>query len=136
MFGDRRGSAAAEFGILFPVLLTIMLGVVDVGWDAVEAQTARAASQSGANYAIVKGFDAAGIANAVATSTLLTGVTATPAPTNTTSGCASTAGIGACSGKQAAGTYVTVNARASFTPILHWAGTASSFSAATVVRIN
>jgi Flp pilus assembly protein TadG len=135
MLKDKKGNAAAEFGLLFPILLVAILGVVDLGWDAVEAQSASAAAQAGADYAIVNGFDVAGITSAVTSSSSLGGITASPAPTNTKTGCASGTGIGSCAG-QPAGTYVVVSAKASFAPILSWVGTPPSFASATIVRIN
>lgn len=136
MLRDARGSAAVEFALLFPFLLLTILGLIDLGWETIEAETASAAAQSGTAYVTNRGFDSVGISNAVASSSSLTGIAANPAPSNTYTGCASATGIGTLCGGQTPGTYAVVAAKATFTPILNWVQDTSSYSSTYIVRIH
>jgi hypothetical protein len=126
-----------EFGIVFPIFITLMLGVGQYGMAIFQVMEVGYAAQVGANYALTNGFDTAKIQTAVTSATALSSVTA-PAPTQAC-GCASTTGVTAaicgtpCDGGGTAGTYVTVNASATYSPVLP--GIPSPITAKAVVRI-
>lgn len=134
-----RGNAALELGIVFPIFVTLIVGVSQYGLAIFQIMEAGYAAQVGANYATTNGFNAGAIQTAVTSATALASVTA-PAPTQAC-GCASTSGISSatcgstCPGTGAgpAGTYVTVNASVAYSPALP--GIPSPFNASTVVRI-
>ncbi|HWY14624.1 MAG TPA: TadE/TadG family type IV pilus assembly protein [Rhizomicrobium sp.] len=144
---DNRGSPAIEFGLLAPILMLLLLGVVDFGrayWDQVQVT---AAAQAGAGYAVKSGFDATSIANAV-TSGGPAAIQASPAPTescgcpNATSGITSASGTppnctGICASGGSPGTYVTVNSQVSFTTLFPWPGLPrpTPLTSTTTVRI-
>jgi hypothetical protein len=91
------------------------------------------AAQMGAQYAAVRGFDAAAISNVVTNATSYAGIAASPAP-NQFCGCPSNTGVAViscsstCSGGASPGTYVSVSAQASYTPILPYPGVPATFT--------
>lgn len=141
---DDSGTAAIEFGIVGSILSLLLLAVVDFGmgyWDQIQVGNA---ARAGAEYAIVNGWSKSGITSAVTSATGLTSIAATPVPAESY-GCPSvTAGITTansgsnCAGGGTAGTYVTVNAQATYSPIFPFSGFANSMTltATTIVRIN
>jgi len=50
---DERGSSAAEFGLVLPLLLILLLGILDTGRFMWEYNEAEKATQMGARYAVV-----------------------------------------------------------------------------------
>lgn len=144
LFFDDKGTAAIEFGLVATFLSFLLLGLTDFGMGYWEQMQVGNAARAGAEYAIANGWNQSGITTAVTSATGLGSITATPAPTQTC-GCPSvTAGIttatcrSSCAGGGTAGTYVTVNARASYSFIVPYAGIASplTLTASTTVRIN
>jgi Flp pilus assembly protein TadG len=119
MMRGRRGSAAIELAIVAPLLLTLLGGVLDVGFGLQEAMLAQNAAEAGALYAATHGWDSAGIQAAVVAAAPARGITATPPPSRFC-GCANASGIAAtacgtrCSGGVAA-SYVSVGAS-----LTHW----------------
>lgn len=138
------GTAAVEFGIIGSFLALLLLGAVDFGvgyWQFIQVGNA---ARAGAEYAANNGWNQSAITSAVTGATNLQSVTATPVP-NEFCGCPdASAGIQSascsahCSGGGTAGTYVTVNAQASYATIFQIPGIPSAFplSASTTVRIN
>ena len=122
----RRGNAAIEFALAAPLLLTMLAGVVDVGFGLFEAMQAQNAAEAGALYASRHGWDQAGIVVAVKGATNVTGISATPAPVQFC-GCASAGGVtqaactATCSGGAAPGLYVQVNATLAHQRIMPYA---------------
>jgi Flp pilus assembly protein TadG len=109
------GSAAIEVGLMMPVLLVLLAGLVEVGFAVREAMQVQAAAEAGAGYAIKNGWDSAAISNAVANATGATGISASPAPVQFC-GCPGAGSVTAvlctvkCTGGTAPGVYVQVNA--------------------------
>jgi Flp pilus assembly protein TadG len=126
-FGSDRiaiaGVASIELAIIAPVLVAALICTVDLGFGVYRNMQVEAAAQAGAEYAIVRGFSAAGVTSAVASATSLGGVQATPAPVQFC-GCASAGGITStacaqpCPDGTSPGTYVTVSAHASYSTLL------------------
>ena len=152
LFFDEKGVAAIEFGVVGTVLTLLFLGGVDFGmgyWEQIEVGNA---ARAGAEYAAFanNGFNASKIETAVTSATSLSSIAATPAPTefcgcpNATSGISnlSSGACGtpapSCAGGGTAGTYVTVNAQASYTPIFPFSGFANAvtLSASMTARID
>ena len=52
-FKDQSGSSAAEFGLILPLLLLILFGIIDAGRFLWEFNRAEKATQAGARFAIV-----------------------------------------------------------------------------------
>ncbi len=137
---DRRGASAVEFALLLPPLVALFIGVVDYGALTYQQMEVSAAAHAGADYAYHNGFNASAIGTAVTSATSLT-VSASPAPAQETA-CVTNGAIVATNGSScpsggSPGTYVTVNAQATFTPIVAWASFAfpSTISAQAMVRI-
>jgi Flp pilus assembly protein TadG len=134
-----HGNAAIELGIIFPIFVTLIVGVSQYGLAIFQIMEVGYAAQVGANYAITNGFKTGAIQTAVTSATALANITA-PVPTQAC-GCASSTGISSaacgttCPGTGAgpAGTYVTVNASVSYSPVLP--GIPSPINAKAVVRI-
>ncbi|WP_407187317.1 TadE/TadG family type IV pilus assembly protein [Bradyrhizobium centrosematis] len=130
---DERGVAAAEFGILIPLLSLMIVSVTDVGLALYRKMQVENAAQAGAQYAIARGFDTSGISNAVASATNATGITASPPPVQFC-GCPTTAGVSTvtcgtvCAGGAQAGTYTTVSARATYYTLIDYQIVAATYT--------
>lgn len=116
-----------EFAFLAPVLCLLTAGTIDAGLFILRSMEVNAAAQAGADFALVNGWNAAGIQTAVQTATdSPLAITATPAP-SLMDGCVSgdavvAAGGTTCPDGEAAGRFVTVDARAPFTTFMPWPG--------------
>ncbi len=53
MLRDRRGAGAAEFALVLPLLITFLLGIIDVGRFMYVTNMAAKATQMGARFAVV-----------------------------------------------------------------------------------
>lgn len=117
--GRQAGSAAIELAIVAPLLLTLLGGVVDVGFGLQEAMLAQNAAEAGALYAATHGWDAAGIEAAIVSAAPKRGIAATPPP-DKFCGCPAANGIQAtacgsrCNGGTA-GSYADITAS-----LAHW----------------
>jgi hypothetical protein len=60
---DRRGSSAAEFGLVLPLLLILLLGMIDAGRFIWEYNRAEKATQAGARVAVVTQIIPQGVAD-------------------------------------------------------------------------
>jgi Flp pilus assembly protein TadG len=118
---QRRGVAAVEFAIGASFLIMMVTGVFDFGQLYSARLQLVAAVHSGAAYAATNGFNANGIVTATTTAANLATLTATPAPSqvcacpNGNVGMTVVACGTSCAGGGDAGTYVRVNAQASYT---------------------
>src|SRR5438093_7316294 len=114
-----NGNAAVEFGLVAPILMGLLIPVADLGIAFSEEIQVQQAAQAGAQYALLHGYDSTAITSAVTNGTVLSGVSASPAPTQscgcptgtaiTSATCGST-----CSNGETAGSYVFVNAQATY----------------------
>jgi Flp pilus assembly protein TadG len=117
------GVASVELAIIAPVLVAALICTIDLGLGIYRSMQVEAAAQAGAEYAVVRGFSAAGVISAVASATSLGGVQATPAPVQFC-GCASAGGVAntacgqPCPDGTNPGTYVTVSAQANYNTLL------------------
>ncbi len=151
LFFDEKGTAAIEFGLVATFLSFLFLGLADFGMAYWEQMQVGNAASAGAEYAInaATAWTQAGVTTAVTGATSLGSIQATPAPTQTCGCPSATTGITAatgtpptcgssCAGGGTAGTYVTVNAQASYSFIFRYPGIASplTLTASTTVRIN
>jgi len=143
LFSDERGTAAIEFGVVGAFLCLLLLGLVDFGMGYWEQMQVGNGARAGGEYAIINGWNPSGITTAVSSATGLGSITATPAPTQTC-GCPSVSGgvttatcNSSCAGGGTAGTYVTVNAQASYSTAFTYPGIANplTLTASTTVRV-
>lgn len=111
---DRRGSAAIEFGIIAPVLLIMLVGVIELGFAVHESMQVQDAAEAGALYAGKHGWKPAEISAAVVSATGADNITASPAPVQFC-GCPGTGGIAevACDASCPSGDPVEVYVRVS-----------------------
>jgi len=136
------GVSSVEFAVALPVLITLLTVLVDFGIGFYEKMEVEDAAQAGTHYALLHGWDSSAIQDAVTNATKLS-VSASPSPTKTC-GCPSGSAVTAvtcgavCASGLSAGTYVTVNAQASYTPLITYPilGSSVTLSAQSVVRIN
>ncbi|AXK82922.1 pilus assembly protein [Pseudolabrys taiwanensis] len=140
----QRGTAALEFGLAIPFLLTVLMGAVELGFAIYEGMQVYVAAEAGALYAGQNGWSSAGISTAVTNATATTGLTATPAPTQFW-GCPSEGGITTvassstkCGNGNSPGLYVQVNASLGHSTILPYPGLSlpTTFTATSVIRLN
>lgn len=119
----NAGSAAIEFGLILPVLLILLAGLVEIGFAVREAMQVQDAAEAGAAYAIKYGWNSVAISAAVVNATGATGITASPAPVQFC-GCPAAGGVttvlctATCTGGVAPGTYVRVSASITHSAIL------------------
>jgi hypothetical protein len=116
------------------------MGTFDYGALAYQTMQVAAAAHAGADYALRNGWDLAGVQNAVAGATSLT-VSASPAPA-LSKGCISNNALvittsSTCPSGGVSGSYVVVNARSPFSPLLAWSPLSfpSTITARAVIRI-
>jgi Flp pilus assembly protein TadG len=141
---DESGATAVEFGLVAAMFCFLVVGLTDFGmsyWQKIQVGNA---ARAGAQYAMINGWNQTAITTAVTSATGLSSISALPAPTQAC-GCPSassgivsaTCGV-TCTGGGTAGTYVTISARASYSPLLSYPGIASSFAltATNTLRIN
>ncbi len=127
------GSAAIEFAIVAPVLVLALIGTTDLGLGIHRKMQVENAAQAGVEYAVVYGFTASSISNAVTSATSFSGISSSPAPVQFC-GCASTTGItnadcgSTCTGGVAPGVYVTVSAQGTYRTILSYPIIPDSFT--------
>ncbi len=103
LIADRRGAGSAEFALVLPLLLVLLLGILDAGRFMWEYNQAEKATQMGARYAVVTEMVPDGLENYsfALSGGILAGNTVPTtsfeeAVCNTTS-CTCTPGGGACS---------------------------------------
>ena len=132
LWRHRRGNAAIELALLAPPLMLLAVGTVDYGLAMYNQIQVQNAAQAGAEYVLKHGYSVSGITSAVTSATPLT-VSATPAAT-LTCGCPSgttvapaTCGTNCPSGL-AAGNYVTVNAKATYTTLVPYPGISNGYT--------
>ncbi|MGF6305962.1 Flp pilus assembly protein TadG [Bradyrhizobium sp. i1.8.4] len=130
---DRRGVAAIEFGIMIPLLSLMVVSVTDIGLALFRKMQVENAAQAGAQYAIVRGFDAAGVTSAVTAATNSTAITASPKPYQFC-GCPTSTGISTvscgavCPSGAQAGTYAMVSAQGTYYTLINYQIVATSYT--------
>jgi Flp pilus assembly protein TadG len=139
----QSGTAAIEFGLSVPLLLIILMGVVELGYAMFEAMQVYNSVEAGALYAAKNGYDATGIAAAVANATGTQGIAATPAPMQfcgcpDASGIVETACATTCNDGKPPGQYVRINAALTHKTILPYPGLPlpTTLTAQSVIRLN
>jgi Flp pilus assembly protein TadG len=117
------GAAAVEFGLIVVSLTVMVICVADIGMGFYRKMQVHNAAQAGAEYAMLHGFSASSISNAVTSATSFMGISASPAPTQSC-GCASSSTIttvscsSLCPDLSEPGTYVTVSAQGTYDTLL------------------
>jgi Flp pilus assembly protein TadG len=140
---DCRAVSAVEFAVTAPLLIGMLIPLVDLGMGIAKNTQLHNAAQAGAQYALANGWDSTAIQNAVTNATKLSPIEALPAPSQSC-GCPTGTTVTAvscgsvCSDGANAGTYVTVNARSSYTPVIPYPmlGSPVILVATSIVRIN
>jgi len=138
---NRAGMTAVEFALATPIVLAVIGPAADLGIAFAEQIQVQQAAQAGAQYALLHGFNSTSISNAVTAATTL-GVSAAPAPSQScgcptgTSLTATTCGT-TCSNGENAGSYVFVNAQATYTPVAPYSffGSSVTLAAQATVRV-
>ena len=138
-----KGTAALEFALLAPLLLILLVIAVELGFSAFEGMQVQDAAEAGAIYVTKHGWDAAGISAAVAAATGVSGVTASPAPSQFC-GCPSVNGIIArdcslpCPDGSAVSSYVQVDAALAHRTMLTYPGLVSpgTLTGQAIVRVD
>jgi len=137
-----QGVAAIELGLILPVVVIAFIGTLDLGIGVYRKMQVQTAAQAGAEYALTHGFMSNAIKTATTGATSYTAIAATPDPIQFC-GCASTSGVSSttcgstCTGGAQAGTYVTVSAQATYTPLIPYPMLQSSyhFTSQSTVRV-
>jgi len=124
LWNARSGSVAAEFAVVVPVLVLLLVGIFDYGWAVGLSTKLNSAARAGLQYAMKHPTDSAGITyaaqNATSDTTMTVGApalfctcgssTATPVP------CTST-----CAGTTLR-YYVSLTTTQSYTPLVSYPG--------------
>ena len=117
----RRGNATVEFGLILPVAVLVIAGLIEFGIAAYDGTSLEDAARVGAQYAIQKGLDTTGIQTAVTGATKMTAATL-----NVTSQqfceCSGTWGTHVdctttCSGNVPLAKFIQVSVTQTYTPI-------------------
>jgi Flp pilus assembly protein TadG len=143
LFRADAGMSTVEFALLVPIFSTMLVGVLDLGmgfWNQIQVGNA---ARAGAEYALTNGFDSTKVSSAITHATNLSSISASPAPSQSC-GCPDAskgvllAACGTpCTGGGNAGTYVIVNAQASYGTIFSYPGIPNpmTLGSVAVVRI-
>ncbi len=142
----KRGVAAVEFALAAPILVGLLLPVGDLGIAFSQRIQVQQAAQAGAQYAGSHPWNTNSptqIANAVTAAAALSGITATPAPSQVC-GCPTGTMVAmaictsTCTNGQNAGYYVVVNAQRLYKPKLPYSvlGHSLMLTAQSTVRIH
>lgn len=141
---NRDGASAIELAICLPLIATMVMPIADLGMGAYAKMQVQDAAQAGAAYATRYGFNQTNITTAVTSATAMSGISATPAPSEFC-GCVSgttVSNVGTLPCTQTCtngtvGTYVNVNAQANYSTLFPYPGLTSpvTLSSAAQVRI-
>jgi Flp pilus assembly protein TadG len=146
MWKEVTGASAVEFALVLPILVGMLIPLVDLGFGFYAQMRVQNSAQAGAQYAIIHGWNnganITAIETAVTNATTLASVTASPTPSQAC-GCASGTSISpidcnsTCPNGATPGSYVTVNAQASYSPLIPYPiiGNSVTLSAQSTVRI-
>jgi len=140
--GATRGTAAIEFAIIVPMLLILLFGAAEVGFSVYQAMQVQDAAEAGAAYVVEHGWGSAGITAAVTNATGLSGVTASPAPSQFC-GCPSISGVvtavctATCTGGHPVSHYVAINVALTRQSIMPLSGLAlpTTLTGQSIVRV-
>src|ERR1043166_7077655 len=141
---DESGATAAEFALVAPFLCFLLVGLIDFGmgyWEKIQVGNA---ARAGVQYVMANGWNKTAISTAGTSATGLSSISASPVPSQACGCPSASSGVVAascgssCTGGGVAGTYVTVNASATYSPLLPYHGIAGTFAltATNTVRIN
>lgn len=111
------GGAAIEMGILFPLLMLLTTGLVDLGVEMLTMMAVNNAAQAGAAYYVINPSAApADILTVMNSASGLTTIKAVPAPT-------------------LIGGVVSVTANLDYQPLVPWSGSPTALISTAIVRI-
>src|ERR1041385_5476564 len=122
---DQRGVAAVELALLTPILALMAVGTADFGLATYSDMQVQNSAAAGATYAFLHGYSADGISSAITSATRLSGISASPAPTEFC-GCPGTSGVNSvacgsiCPSGNTAGTYVKASATVTYATLLSY----------------
>jgi len=124
---DRGGVAAIEFAMMAPTLVFLLMGIFDVGQMTYTSMQVRAAAHAGAQYVYANPSNctASGISTAVTSATPSLTVSASPTPVCGIQACVTnnvlvTTANSTCPSGDPPGTYASISAKATFTPVAPW----------------
>jgi len=135
-----RGTAAVEFAIFAPGLILMMVMTADLALGIYCKMRVQNAAQFGTEYAVVHGFDATAITNAVSSNTSVSGLSVTPPPYQFC-GCAASNGINAtgcsslCPDGSSAGVYATVSTQGTYNTLIPYPLVQNSYTFATQATV-
>jgi Flp pilus assembly protein TadG len=110
------GTAAIEFGLLAPLLVSLLLCGAEIGYFIQQTMMVNSAVEAGIAVAAKRGFDSAAITAAILTNAATPGLEATPAP-SLFCGCVANNAVkptpcdATCAGNVVPGHYVKVGAQ-------------------------
>lgn len=141
------GVSTIEFAVVGSMLATLAIGLLDFSMGFWQQMEIGNAARAGAEYASLHEWDSSAIETAVTSATSLGSISASPAPAESCGCPDATTGVtlsgtppctATCSGGVTAGTYVSVNAQASYSTILPYPGISSplTLTASAIARIN
>jgi len=135
-----RGTAAVEFAIFAPGLILMMVMTADLALGIYCKMRVQNAAQFGTEYAVVHGFDATAITNAVSSNTSVSGLSVTPPPYQFC-GCAASSGINTtgcsspCPDGSSAGVYVSVSTQGTYNTLIPYPLVQNSYTFATQATV-
>lgn len=124
--GSRAGNAAVEFGLILPVVVVMLGGLIEFGLVANERTALETSARAGAQFALQQGFDQTGIQNTVTAASNVV-VTAQDIVASQFYECSDSWGTTVAAGTQCASTaalaqFVTVRVTKSYTPFMPFLG--------------
>lgn len=133
------GASAVEFALILPILVVLVTAAIDFGGLIYTRLQVGSATHAGASYAAAQGFNATGIATAMAGGASIAVSAATPVQVcgcpDTTSGINEIACGSTCTSGEAAGKYVKLDASADYTLLYSWPGLSNPVTLTSTARV-
>jgi hypothetical protein len=132
---DCRGSVAAEFALMAPIVIIITAGAVDFGILAARAAALTATVRIGAEYARTHPLDTGGIQNSMLSAMSFAPALTFPANFPRSCECEDGTAIACAQSCRTLGrpspnrVFVTVSASQAFTPLVPWPGIPAALTA-------
>jgi Flp pilus assembly protein TadG len=128
---DQRGVTAIEFAVIAPIMIGLFISIADLGLGLYTQVQLANAAQSGAAYAMQKGYNSDTMKTVAQASTRLTSVTVA---TSQFCGCPSATGVtvtactASCGDGLTAGTFAQVIASKTYSTLLSYPGIPSTIN--------
>ena len=125
LWRSEDGLGAVELGLIAPILMLLLLGIIDFGMAYWQQMQVRNAANAGIQWGMSNSYDEDSIKTVAASATNLSGIAVTP---SNPCGCATSTGVtilacaSLCPDNTSPKPYIMVNARVCYATLFTWPG--------------